>query len=194
MDKNIFFIIFLLLFLISIFFIYKLDLCRTNYQKLSNILKRNSTETLHLLNKVVQLKKNNKGNLLINHKNLYSNVNETFQSNQNCNVGNSSGGNSTGNNSNGNCPPCDPDEPCPSCPDCESDPSCEECAPCVSNNDNSSDGEECNGVKICTCPPVTDEECTPCAEYMCPPCPKTINQPVIYTESNQIFSDTPQDS
>ena len=114
MDKNIFFIIFLLLFLISIFFIYKLDLCRTNYQKLSNILKRNSVETLHLLNKVVQLKKNNKGNLLINHKNLYSNVNETFQSNQNCNLGNPSGNNSNG-NGNGNCPPCNQDEPCPSC-------------------------------------------------------------------------------
>lgn len=185
MDKNIFFIIFLLLFLISIFFIYKLDLCRTNYEKLSNILKRNSSETIHLLNKVVQLKKNNKGNLLINHSSIHSHINENFQSVENCNLNN---------NSNSNCPPCDADEPCPVCPDCEADPSCEECPPCISNNENKDSDEECNGIKICSCPSVVDEECTPCAEYVCPPCPETINKPVIYTESNMIFQDTPQNS
>ena len=139
MDKNIFFIIFLLLFLISIFFIYKLNLCRKNYIKLSNILKRNSEETVHLLNKVITLKgkkKNLFSNKVINY-NLTNNLDSdlSVDTNELFTCKESESESSIISTS---------DDNCPACPN--SNISCEECLPCLDKNykDN------------CSCPPINE--------------------------------------
>ena len=57
MRKGLYLIIFVILFFITIYYLFKLDSCRDSYQKLTSILHKNTIET-RLLNQTVNNLKN----------------------------------------------------------------------------------------------------------------------------------------